>query len=274
VLLAVEINAFRLNRSEYYVPVSVKIPGSELSLARGRGAPRTHIDVIGEIRDDRGITHRNLRDRLDIRLDEEDAAAWGARPLQYETGFTLLPGAYVLKVLVRDSSTGRIGTYQTPFVVRNAEHEVGAVPISTVVLGSQQLAARGALYSVQQKIAADAVNPLVVEGRQLLPSVTRVFSTAADLFVLLHAYQTAAVTPQPIVAYAGLYRDGVKVRETPPLITGAGPANQAPATPISLTISLDGLTPGDYDCQVTVLSPQIKRVTFWRARVMLVHPPP
>jgi len=33
-----EVNYFQLNHAEYYVPVVMKIPGSELALAR-RGAP-------------------------------------------------------------------------------------------------------------------------------------------------------------------------------------------------------------------------------------------
>ena len=41
ITIAMEVNYFQLNRAEYFVPVAVKIPGSELALARRRGAPRT-----------------------------------------------------------------------------------------------------------------------------------------------------------------------------------------------------------------------------------------
>src|SRR5262249_32542194 len=40
ITIAMEVNYFQLNRAEYFVPVSVKIPGSELALARRRGAAR------------------------------------------------------------------------------------------------------------------------------------------------------------------------------------------------------------------------------------------
>jgi hypothetical protein len=39
----------------YFVPVAVKIPGSELALARRRGATHTLIDFIGEIKDDKRL---------------------------------------------------------------------------------------------------------------------------------------------------------------------------------------------------------------------------
>jgi DNA-binding NtrC family response regulator len=41
--IAMEVNYFQLNSAEYFVPVAVKIPGSELALARRRGAPRAPI---------------------------------------------------------------------------------------------------------------------------------------------------------------------------------------------------------------------------------------
>ncbi len=55
--IAMEVNYFQLNRAEYFVPVAVKIPGSELALARRGGAQRTLIDFIGDVKDDYGYTH-------------------------------------------------------------------------------------------------------------------------------------------------------------------------------------------------------------------------
>src|SRR4029450_4296402 len=162
--LAMEVNYFQLNRAEYFVPVSVKIPGSELALARRRGAQRTLIDFIGEVKDDYGITIQNVRDKLDVKLSDQTAAELAKRPVQYETGFTLLPGKYVIKVLARDAETGRIGTYQASFAIPNLNREQMRVPISTVVLSSQRVPLGDALYSVKQKVAADAVNPLVYGG--------------------------------------------------------------------------------------------------------------
>src|SRR5207245_8541992 len=100
--MAVEVNYFQVSRAEYFVPVVMKLPGSELALARRRGATRTVIDVVGEVKDDYGITIQNVRDRLDIKLNGETAAQLPKRPIQYETGFTLLPGRYVIKLLTRD----------------------------------------------------------------------------------------------------------------------------------------------------------------------------
>src|SRR5262249_5199870 len=68
--IAMEVNYFQLNRAEYFVPVAVKIPGSELTLARKGGAEHTLIDFIGEIKDEFGSTVQNVRDKVDIKLTD------------------------------------------------------------------------------------------------------------------------------------------------------------------------------------------------------------
>ena len=54
----------------------VKIPGSELALAKKGGAEHTIIDFIGEIKDDQGTTIQNIRDFRDIKLTDATAAEW------------------------------------------------------------------------------------------------------------------------------------------------------------------------------------------------------
>ncbi len=91
--IAMEINYFQLNRAEYFVPIAVKIPGRELALAKRGGAEHTLIDFIGEIKDDYGgTTVTNLRDNVNVKLSDATAAVLAKRPIEYDAGFTLLPG--------------------------------------------------------------------------------------------------------------------------------------------------------------------------------------
>jgi hypothetical protein len=270
ITIAMEVNFFQLNRAEYFVPVAVKIPGSELALARRGGASRTVIDLIAEVKDDYGVTIQNVRDRLDIRLSDQTAAELARRPIQYETGFTLLPGKYVLKILARDSETGRIGTFLSPFTIPNLNREEERVPTSSVVLSSQRIALGDALYSVRQKVAADAANPLVLDGQRLVPSVTRVFSRVRDLHVFMQAYQRAAATTQPLVAFVSFYRDGVKAFETQPLAVTDGLDPRSKAVPLRFTVPLATVEPGRYECQVSVLDPGGNKAAFWRAPIVVV----
>ncbi|MEO8258612.1 MAG: VWA domain-containing protein [Acidobacteriota bacterium] len=268
--IAMEVNYFQLNRAEYFIPVAVKIPGSELALARRGGAQRTLVDFIGIVKDDYGYTRQNIRDKLDIRLSDATAAQLAVRPILLQTGFTLLPGNYVIKLLARDAETGRMGTYQTSFTVPNLNREEQRIPISSVVLGGQRVPLGDALYSVEQKISAEAVNPLVFEGQKLIPSVTRVFSKSRDLYVFLQAYQRGADTMQPLVAFVTFYRGDVKAFETPPLAVTDGMDAKSKAVPLRFGLSLDQLTAGHYTCQVTVLDPGGGKAAFWQAPVVVV----
>ena len=269
--IAMELNYFQLNSAEYFVPVAVKIPGSELALARRRGAPRTVIDVIGEVKDDYGITVQNVRDKLDIKLSDDTAAQLATRPLLYETGFTLLPGRYVIKLLARDEETGRIGTYQAAFTVPNLNKELQRVPISTVVLSTQRVALSDAIYSVKQKTEAEAANPLVHDGQKLVPSVTRVFSRGRDLYVFAQAYQRGATTTQPLVAFVSFYRGDVKAFETAPMLVTEGLDAKTKAVPLRFSVPLERFATGRYDCQLTVIDPTGEKIAFWRAPIVIVR---
>src|SRR6202007_2107166 len=106
--IAMEIDYFQLNRAEYFVPIVVKIPGRELALAKRGGAEHTLIDFVGEIKDMvGGVTVTNVRDHANIKLSDATAAELAHRPIEYDTGFTLLPGRYTIKFLARDEQNGR-----------------------------------------------------------------------------------------------------------------------------------------------------------------------
>lgn len=269
--IALEVDYFQLNRAEYFTPVVVKIPGGELALAKRGGAEHTLLDFIGEIKDDFGTTVSNVRDKVDVKLSDATAAELAKRPIQYRTGFTLLPGKYKLKFLARDAETGRMGTYETPFVIPNLNKEERRIAISSVVLSSQRVDFKDALYNAaKDKGQTESVNPLVQEGQELIPSVTRVFSKAHDLYVYLQAYQQQAPSANPLVAFVTFYRGQVKAFETPPLQVTEALNNRLKTTPLKFDLSLAKLPPGEYNCQVTILDPTSQKAAFWQAPVMLV----
>ncbi len=267
--IAMELNFFRLNQAEYFVPLTVKIPGSELALAKRGGAEHTLIDFIGEVKDDYGTTIQNVRDKVDVKLSDATAAQLVKSPIEYDTGFTLLPGKYIIKFLARDSETGRIGTYQVPFVIPNLNRELQKIPISSVVLGSQRVDLKDAIYNAR-KDTVHAANPLVENNQKLIPSVTRVFSKSKDMYVYLQAYELNATTTEPLVAFVTLYRGQAKAFETSPIAVTDGLDPKSKTLPLRFSVPLDRLSPGQYTCQITVLDPNAQKVAFWQAPIMLI----
>ena len=268
--IQMEIDWFQLNTAEYYVPIMVKIPGSELVLARKKGAEHTLIDFTWEVKDDYGTTETNNRDHMDIPLSDKTVAELAKRPIEYASGFTLLPGKHKIKFLARDAETGRIGTYLRDFEIPNMK-KVDTLT-STVVLSSQRVELRDALFSANKdKGKSEQVDPLVVDGVKLIPSVTRVFSKSKDMYVYLQAYEHDATTQHPLVAYVTFYKGENKAFETPPMAVTEGMNPKYPHDiPLRFDLSLAKLAAGQYNCQVTVLDPTTKRAAFWQAQVMLV----
>ena len=133
---------------------------------------------------------------------------------------------------------------------------------------------RDALFNAQKdKVSQQAqlANPLVQEGQKLIPSVTRVFSKALDMYVFLQAYQPGAEPPNPLYACVTLNRGQEKVYETKPVGVSEGlPNTKLRTAPMQFAFALDKLEPGEYTCQVTVLDPKSRRSAYWQAPVMLI----
>jgi VWFA-related protein len=285
--IAMEIDHFQLNRAEYFVPIIVKIPGRELALAKRGGAEHTLIDFVGEIKDMvGGTTVSNVRDFVNIKLSDATAAELAHRPIEYDTGFTLLPGKYMIKFLARDDETGRIGTYQTTFVIPNLNKEDKRVPISSVVLSSQRVDLKDAIYDAakaKDRAKEVAVNPLVQDGKKLVPSVTRVFAQNRDIYVYLQAYKPSTATsspntsatppaaPEPLMAFVTLYANGAEALKTQPIAVPPNPATRLGVTPFSFNVNAARLKPGQYECQVTVLDPITSKASFWRAPIVIAQ---
>jgi VWFA-related protein len=271
--IVMELNYFQINNAEYFLPLAVKIPGNELVLAQKAGAKRTLIDFIGEIRNKYGTIIANIRDKVEIKTEGEAASALALSPIFYDAGYTVIPGEYVIKFLARNAETGRIGTFQTDFVVPNLNKELVHLPISSVVLGSQRVAMEDAVFNAgkTKEAKAQTANPLIEDGVKLIPNITRVFSKGRELYVYLQAYERDAGATQPLVVYATFFRGTERAFDTKPVTVTEGMDPKSKAVPLKLTIPLGDLANGDYVCQITVLDPTTQKAAFWQAPVKIVQ---
>jgi hypothetical protein len=256
-----ETNYFQSNRAEYLVPVTIKIPGTQL--AGSESSKRIALDVFGRITDDYGTTLQNLRDAVDVRLSDQTAKELPMRQIVYEAVFTLLPGRHTIKFLVHDVDTDRIGTYETTLLIPNLSRESNNLPISSVVLSSE-------LISPSANGPA-AVDPLMMEGKILIPNVSGPFSNRRDLIVFLEAYEPNATATEPLTAFVTLFRGETKVLETTPLIVKDDLGRKLRALPVKLRVPLTSVPAGEYDCQVTVLNPATQKSAVRRSRISVVN---
>ena len=194
---------FRLSDDRFYVPVSIAVPGSEIPFAQASSQDRATIDVIGLMRDPQQRPVGRLRDTVKVAVQTTQDVK--RKTVQYETGFTLPPGQYRLKVVLRENQSGAVGSYESEIVVPDMRRM--PVKLSSVVLGTQ----------TQPVTQRNAVSPLARNGTMLVPSLTHVVSTGQPLYFYYEVYEPAVVQsggPRLLTSIA-FFRGKVKTYETP-----------------------------------------------------------
>ena len=269
--IAAEIDYFRLARDRYFIPVAVKIPGSELVLAKKGGAQHAVIDFIGQVTDAKtGKVVQNVRDYADIKLSDSTAADLAKHPIAYDTGFSLAPGSYKFKVLARENETGKMGTFEHGFVIPDLTTPTSSLPISSVILSSQRTDLNQAVFNAEKDKKLLTLNPLFQDGKKLVPSVTRVFNRGQQMYVYLEAYEPAATSTQPLVASVAFYSGKSKAFQTDPLEVTDGLNDKSKAVPLRFALPLANMKPGRYICQVNVFDPTNQKFVIWRSPVTLI----
>jgi VWFA-related protein len=273
--LALQIDYFRVSPTAYFVPVSVKIPGSVVALAAKGGASFTQFDFLGQIQDETRAVVGNVRDFIKIKLDEDRAAAAGRRSYQYNAGFTLEPGRYHMKFLVRENVTGRMGTFESRFTVPDLAADTSGLKLSSIVWSSQRepiKAAVGVAQKVSQKEAA--ANPLIVGDEKLVPNITHVFRRSQNLYVAFDVYDALPDPANPKARRVKVSMDlfdhkGAKAFEIGPLDEKELSETRPETLAVKIQVPLKDLAPGRYTCQFNVIDEAGRKFAFPRAPIVI-----
>ena len=102
-----------------------------------------------------------------------------------------------------------------------------------------------AVFNAEKDKKLLANNPLIEDGKKLVPSVTRVFNKNQEMFVYLQAYEPSAESTQPLVATVSFIRGKVKAFETAPLQITEGLDPKSKALPLKFSVPLGKLGTGE-----------------------------
>ncbi len=136
--LALEADYFRISPVAYFVPVSVKIPGSVIALAQKRNGGETEFDFVGQVIDERKHIVAKVRDYIKIKLAASETEKLATRNFHYDAGFTLAPGRYRIQFLVRENQSGKMGTFDARFVVPDLAADSMLLKTSSVIWSNQR----------------------------------------------------------------------------------------------------------------------------------------
>jgi VWFA-related protein len=272
--LASEVDYFRIGPTAYFVPVSLKIPGSVVELAAKQGAETTQFEFVVQIQDETHAVAGNVGDKIPIKLNSE-AAKSGRKGFQYDAGFTLEPGRYQMKAVVRENLTGKIGTFETRFTVPDLSADTSGLKLSTIIWSNQReplTAAVGTAEKANKKTVA--ANPLIVGEEKVVPNITKVFRRDQNLYVSFDVYDARpdpsdAKAKQVKVSMSWFNQRGEKAFNVGPLDFREVAATRPEAVPVNIQVPLKDIAPGRYVCQINVVDEAGRKFAFPRAALVV-----
>jgi VWFA-related protein len=244
---------FRLADGKFYIPMSVVIPGSQINAVQVKDKDKATIDFLGQVRNAQNIVVGQVRQTVNLALDANQQVQ--KKNVQYSTGFTLAPGKYHVKFVVRENQSGNMGTFETDIQVPDMKKTAG-LKLSSIVMSSQSTPDKD----------KKSIDPLVRDGVEWVPNVPHVFRQDQHLNFLYEVYAPAKekdATAQDAAAPAKnsvrvltsieFLLGGVKVYETPMVEADAINIPERDAVGFQFDVPLAGLKTGTYVCQVNVI---------------------
>lgn len=263
---------FRQDETHYYLAVSLLVPGSQIPFVQAQDKDKATIDIVGRVLENGRLPVGRLRDTVKLTVDSSQQVRH--KNVQYNTGFVLAPGNYQLKFVVRENSTGRMGSFETDVHVPDLRK--APMRMSTVVLSSQRVPFTGKKSKFQ---------PLITEQTELVPSVTHVFQQDQKMYLQYEVYDAAKAKPAGGGANGGEAKNGhqtvrlltsieflqgdVKVYETKPVLAQEITEPDRKAVVFQMEIPLDSLKPGFYTCQINVIDDVSGNYAFPRWPILI-----
>ena len=265
---------FRVDESRFYIPVSLVVPGSQIPFTKGGDKDKATLDVIGEVLDELKRPVSSVRETVKLSLDSAQQVQ--RKNVQYTTGFVLPAGKYHFKFVVRENEGGKIGSFETDFIVPDIRK--APLRMSSVVLASQI-----------RENSKKGQNPLVRDGNELIPNIAHVFTPDQHLYLFYEVYDPAKdKTPEPADAKEKgtavknpihlftsiLFFNGkVKTFETPVVEAHQLNAPERKAAVFQFDVPLAQLKPGFYTCQVNVIDDAGGTFSFPRLPILIREKP-
>ena len=255
---------FRLSDNRFFVPLSVVIPGYQVPFTHATDKNKSTIDVLAVVRDAQNRPVGRVSDTVKIALDvNEDLKK---KTVQYETGMPLAPGKFHVKVVVRENQNGTMGSYETDIIVPDLKTDT--VKMSSIIVGT----------SLQQGAGKNALNPLVNNGRELVPNVTHVVSPGQHLYFYYEVYDpksapaAAGGSSKPgikVMTSIAFFRGKVRAFETPLVETTELTSADRKSAVFQFDVPAASLLPGLYTCQVNVVDDVAGTFTFPRMQLFV-----
>jgi hypothetical protein len=224
------------------------------------------------VKDAKGETLGETRDTVKLALDAQQQVS--RKNIEYTTSFTLPPGTFHMKFVVRENETGKMGSFVTDITLpdfgkRATGLNAHSIRLSSIVLASQETPSPGKRTD----------NPLIAGNQELVPNLPHVFHPDQPLYFLYEVYDPATTPPAGTKLTPGVHvltsiellQGTTKVFETPLVEAHAINVPGRDAVAFQFTVPLNSLKEGLYTCQINVIDDAGGSFSFPRT-ALLVRP--
>jgi VWFA-related protein len=241
---------FRQQNNKFYVPIAVAIPGFAVPV--GTNAQKVSVDIRGEVRDEQQRvvgTLGKVTMNMDVPAGSPDTLA--GKQVFYESGAELPPGQFTVKVVARENTGGAIGSFEAPIIVPQLKDDV--MKVSSVVMSTQ----------LTKPSNPKAENPLVRDGQQLLPNLTRTVARNQKMYFYYEVYDPSLAEQMPLLRTSlRFFRAGVQVFETPVVERTTIDEPGRKAVVFQFEVPAEQFKAGNYTCLVNIID-QVAGKASW-----------
>jgi GWxTD domain-containing protein len=173
-------SAFRAGGATY-LPVTIALHYDELARETVDQTEHYRIGLLAQLRRPDQSVVAEVERRAVFSLPVEERQALGERPLLYQLPFSVAPGAYLLRAVVRDELGGSVGA---------AEREL-VIPALDQGLRLSDLMLADAITRIEDRGAAGEIAPFVFGPLRVVPNVAARYASGATLQVYFQVYGLA-----------------------------------------------------------------------------------
>ncbi len=239
---------FRATDTRAYLPVIIEVAGGKL-MAGNKGAG-VSAEFYAYVSNDKGEMKDFFSQRVSLDLTDQGRSQMSETGLKYYGHLSLDPGSYLVRVLVRNTQTGRTGVKSVPVTVPN----FGTTGTELLPPFFPEPQGRWFLVREQQGASNESVvYPFTVNGSPYIPAAKPVIQPGEDNELVLVAYNLAKGDVEltgTVVGSNGQPVEGGKLKLVERTVTGIGGLDKLVAR-----FSVNDLAGGTYTLNVALQQP-------------------
>ena len=241
----------RITDDTVLTPITVQVANRDLQFTNKDGVMHAVLDIYGQLNQLSGKFVTSFQESMVLDVPQDQFQHYSDLRSIYQKALPLRHGQYKISVVVKDDTTGRIGTIDLGIHV--PEYSEEKLDNSSLILAD-----------LIQPLPTTQVGsgPFVIGSTKVRPSVNRTFNRNQKMGIFLQVYNLAldpqTHRPNMNVVY-DITKDGKTILNQPE--DASKLANSGQQTTLEKTLNLQPLQPGKYIVQIKVTD-NIKKQTI------------